>query len=276
MIEAARQNALRVITFPPATADVPTADALAHVPHCDEPTTAVWLGYIPGPDRYAAVERDLAGRGLALINTLDQHRTAQEFDRWYDRLRDLTIESATVTDLVDVPRVVDTLGLPLFIKGAIQSNKARGLTACVAKTVADVERLTGELLTDTSRSVGRVVLRRFTALRHSRTDASGFPYGREFRAFIGHGEVLSLAYYWEGEDDRDLTILRPAEREQVVDLARMAATRLAVPYLTVDIGQLVDGTWRVIETGDGQFSGLSLNSPFAIWRGLLDVLELQR
>lgn len=31
--------------------------------------------------------------------------------------------------------------------------------------------------------------------------------------------------------------------------------RLGVPYLAVDVGQLDDGTWVVVECGDAQFCG---------------------
>ena len=32
---------------------------------------------------------------------------------------------------------------------------------------------------------------------------------------------------------------------------------LGSPYYTVDYGELTDGTWKIIETGDGGVSGLS-------------------
>lgn len=38
-------------------------------------------------------------------------------------------------------------------------------------------------------------------------------------------------------------------------LAGRASERLGVPYVAVDVGQLEDGSWVVIECGDAQFCG---------------------
>lgn len=51
-------------------------------------------------------------------------------------------------------------------------------------------------------------------------------------------------------------------------LARQAAARLAAPLVSLDIGQLADGRWIVIEAGDPQFAGLSFIAPGPLWRRL--------
>jgi hypothetical protein len=44
-----------------------------------------------------------------------------------------------------------------------------------------------------------------------------------------------------------------------------------VPYVTVDVGQLEDESWIVIETGDAQFSGLSAIPPLELWHRIAQI-----
>ncbi|HEY0255811.1 MAG TPA: ATP-grasp domain-containing protein, partial [Candidatus Methylacidiphilales bacterium] len=118
---------------------------------------------------------------------------------------------------------------------------------------------------------GRVILRQVVRMRHSRKSPQGFPVGREYRVFVLHGSVVSLGYYWEGDDV--LAPLSAGEEEIVRHLATEAAKRLAVPFVAVDIGQVASGDWIVIETGDGQFSGLSQVPVIEHWHKLKQAME---
>jgi hypothetical protein len=75
-----------------------------------------------------------------------------------------------------------------------------------------------------------------------------------------------MGYYWEGDDP--LKELSHSEEEAVRSLALEAAGRLDVPYITIDIGQLEDGRWIVIETGDAQFSGVSQIPLLQLWNNI--------
>jgi precorrin-6B methylase 1 len=55
-------------------------------------------------------------------------------------------------------------------------------------------------------------------------------------------------------------------------VASAAARRLRARLVSVDIGQLEDGDWVVIEVGDPQFSGLSFIRPRTLWEALADRL----
>ncbi len=72
-----------------------------------------------------------------------------------------------------------------------------------------------------NRSRGRVVVRKLVNLRHSRTSAEGFPFGREYRVFLFATEVLGYGYYWEGDDP--LKVLTAGEERTVLKLAVEAA-----------------------------------------------------
>lgn len=233
------------------------------VPHFAERQLGVWIGYIPTLERYGQIYEAALAKNIQLLNTPAQHRVAQEFDSAYPFLQGLTPESVIVSSEGECAKAVAEVGLPIFVKGAVQSRKARGWKACVAETLDELRRLTRTLLELENRSRGRVVLRKVVALRHSRCSAEGFPFGREYRLFIYAGEVLGMGYYWEGDDP--LRALSADEEAHVRALAQQAAARMKVPYAAIDIGQLEDGHWIVIEAGDAQFSGVSQIPLLQLW-----------
>lgn len=269
--EAARLAGCRVYTIPPDFERCGTADdALCHVPLQPEPTPGVWVGYIPSPERYEELYYAALARNIRLANSPEEHLNAQEFDRAYPRLGDLTPESLILTDPDGVTEAIELLGLPLFVKGAIQSRKARGWRACVAESEQELRTLTAQLLTLENRSRGRVVVRRLVRLRHTRNaPGSDFPLGREYRAFVYQGDIVGFGYYWEGDDP--LRTLSADEEQRVRGLALTAAERVGAPYVAVDVGQTEDGEWIVIETGDAQFSGLSQIPVLGLWNRLRQV-----
>ena len=266
-LEAARIAGARIYTIAPDFSQCETAEnALWHLPAQTESTPAVWLGYIPDAARYRAIYDAALAKNIRLFNAPQQHIRAQEFDVAYPFLQDLTPRSLTLHSPADCANVAREIGFPMFLKGAVQSRKARGWRACVANNETELNQLAAHLWRLENRSRGRVIARELVALRHERTHAD-FPLGREYRAFILHEEILSLGYYWPGADP--LAALSHAEDEAVRALALQAARRLQVPYLAVDIGQLENGEWIVIEVGDAQFAGLSCNSPLALWSRLI-------
>ena len=255
-----------VYHIPSDFADCEDAEgALWHVPPRKQVECGVWIGYIPDPERYGAIYAAALAKGIRLVNSPEEHRVAQEFDAAYPFLRGLTPESLIIRDAAECDSALATLGLPIFVKGAVQSRKARGWKACVAET-SDELRLTAALLELPNRSRGRVVLRKLAPLRYTRCSAEGFPFGREYRLFVWRECILGLGYYWEGEDA--LKALSAAEEECVRSLAQEAARRLAVPYVAIDVGQLEDGNWIVIETGDAQFSGVSQIPLLQLWSNI--------
>ncbi|MBC8139682.1 MAG: ATP-grasp domain-containing protein [Fibrella sp.] len=269
--EAARLAGATVYTMPADFSVCETAEiALHHVPKQGEPTPAFWIGYIPEPGRYEAIYNAARSKNIVLANTRVQHLNAQEFDRTYPKLAELTARSVVVSsaDFLTVTDAVESVGgFPVFVKGAVQSRKSKGWKACVAESLDELHALIVALLDLSNRSRGRVILRELLPLRIAGYTPNGFPMGREFRVFVYNGVVVGTGYYWEtasNEQDK----LTSGEKEALHALATEAARRVGTPYIAVDIGQLTDSTWRVIETGDAQFSGLSQIPKIALWNAL--------
>ena len=257
----------QIYTIAPDSSQCENAEnVLWHIPFQAQPTPAVWLGYIPDAARYRAIYDAASAKNVRLFNTPDQHQRAQEFDVAYPFIENLTPRSLTMFAPADCADAAREIGFPMFLKGAVQSRKARGWRACVAHNEAELNELAAHLWSLENRARGRVIARELVELRHARTH-DDFPLGREYRVFILDNQILSLGYYWPGEDA--LAALSHVEEQAVRELALEAARRLQVPYIAVDIGQREDLRWIVIEVGDAQFAGLSCNSPLKLWSQLV-------
>ncbi len=265
--QAARLSGCEIYFIPPDFEMCHNAtNALWHIPLQAQETTAFWIGYIPTIERYQAIYDAALSKNIRLVNTTEQHRIAQEFDAAYERLDELTPRSFILTDLDECEAAVQYVGLPVFVKGVVQSCKARGWKACVAGNVEELCELATYLFSLETRTRGRVVVRELVRLRHNRTSAQGFPLGREYRIFLLHNRVLECSYYWEGDDElRDLS---KDEQIRVLELAQEASRHLEVPFVAIDIGQKEDGDWIVIESGDAQFAGASQIPLLQLWHKL--------
>lgn len=260
----ARLLGFPVYTLPPDLRRATTvANAIAHIPPPATETPALWLGFIPTPERYTAFYQALLQNGIRLLNTPTQHRTALEFDRAYPLLAGLTPESVIVQDVEACEAAIAQLGLPVFVRGAVQSYKEKGWQSCVAHSLAEAQHLTQQLLHLPQWSRGRVLLRRLEKLKRDRTAPDGFPLGREFRILLYGQSILSYGYQWEGDDP--YRYLSVPEEEGMFAIALEAARRLQVPYLAVDVAQLEAGDWTVIETCDAQFVGLTQMPLIQFW-----------
>jgi hypothetical protein len=260
------------VHFLPAAAGLgPEEDVLGGLAPVESPAPALWLGSIPTPERYTQVYEAARSRGLHLLNSPEEHLRALEFPRAWPHLGGLTPESRVIDSLDQVEEALAALGLPVFIKGTVLSRKSYGWKACVAESPEEARALVQKLLRAARFSRERVVLRRFLSLRRTGESLEGFPCAREYRLFLLRGEVVGEGYYWPFGDP--FGPLTPQEAEQVRGLAREAARRLSVPLLAVDVAQVEEGTWTLIEVGDPQFAGLSHISPRAFIERLSTLLR---
>lgn len=268
--EAARMFGCRVYPMPPNFEECGTAEnALVYLPDLDPPVAGAVAGYIPTPEHYAAVYEAAAAKGVHLVNTPAQFQTAMEFDKFYPLLGELTPESVVVSSLEELATSRKRLPFPVFVKGAIKSNKDQGWAACVANSDGELEVIAKNLLARERRSRGRIIIRRLVNFRTLATDWQGFPIGREYRVFMHRDQVLALAFYWD--EHRDSAPLTDAERSAIETLSIEASRRVGTPYISLDVGQLEDGKWIVIEVSDGQFAGLSHVGLFELWSKLAEI-----
>jgi hypothetical protein len=270
MSEAAKFMGCQVYYIPKDFSVCESAEnALWHIPEQETETCGLMLGFIPSVERYEAIYNEALRKRIRLLNSPDEHLTAQEFDRAYSLLVGMTPESVTISSPDQCNKAAEQLGFPLFVRGAVRSLKASGWKACVAANIEELQALAGKFFESEYRSRGRVIVRKLVELKRSRYSDEGFPLGREYRLFLYRDKILGYGYYWEGEDP--LSELNPAEEKEVLSLATEAARRLNVPFVAIDIGQLTNEEWIVIEVNDAQFAGVSQIPLLSLWDAIRDI-----
>ncbi len=224
----------------------------------------LWLGRIPTPAHYQRVFDEALASGVRLLNSPAQHLASLELARSVVALGELTPESVVLHDLAGLDAGVAQLGFPVFVKGGVLSRKAWGYRSCVPETREALVSLVQRLLGMHHFSRDTVVLRRVVALRQTGRELEGFPIAREYRVFVADGEPLAMGFYWPfGDPFGELQLA------EVAPLVREAARRVGTPMMTIDLGQLDDGRWIVIEPGDWQFAGLGSIDAKALWNALV-------
>ncbi len=131
------------------------------------------------------------------------------------------------------------------IKDWVKSAKNRWKDACFIPAGCGEERfreIYGTFRQERGSLFNRgVVLREYLPLSTNGEDLCGMPIAQETRLFFWCGEILVLP------DDESLQ-----HRDRWEKIAR----RFSSPFITMDVGRLTDGSWKIIEVGDGGVSGL--------------------
>jgi hypothetical protein len=214
--------------------------AVARVP--DGAGTAVYRGWMLTSSQYAALADAVTARGVRLRTSAAQYRQAHELPGWYPALAPVTPAAAwTAGDGEQEFRVAcGQLGPgPAVLRDYVKSMKHYWHQAAYIPDAADhaaawkVAARFRELRED--EFTGGFVLRRseeFTC-----AEARTWRTGGTWRLTTAHpGTPAGLP------PGIDLTLIAPLTRS------------LALPFVTADLALRADGTWRVIELGDGQVS----------------------
>ncbi len=258
--DAARQSGLAVVRLPfpfPAPGDA--------LPDVLPGSLGVYCGPIPQyPEHYRSLETELAARGARLVNTADASEQATRIEHWHKRLGELTARTVILRGASDLPAAAG-LGFPVFVKGLVKSAKEHGLAACLAKS-PEALRARASAAWERAQTL---VAREYLPLRLTGVTVTGFPHAREYRFIVLDRDALGSAFYWPSVDP----FSSPTGVDgPPVDLVTQAAERLDARLIAVDVGQLEDGSWRVIEVGDAQHTGLAHIPPHLYWITLRDRL----
>lgn len=227
----------------------------------------LFVGYINDNAYYERLYAAAAEAGLNLLNGPDVSARAMEFEQFYPLIADITPRSRIVEAATPLEDVVSELGWPIFVKGGIKSDKENGWKACVVESLEELELRRQWFSKRPITARGKMVARQVAPLRRSGAIVGGFPEAREYRVFLYDGGVLGLGYYWGSTDP--FGDLSEADLAEVHRLSMLAAGRIGCPLMAVDVGQIEDGSWIVIETGDLQYSGVSQMPHLVFWNELM-------
>ena len=214
--------------------------AVARVP--DGGGAAVYRGWMLASGQYCALANALAPKGTALRTSAAQYRRAHELPGWYPALAPVTPAAAwTAGDAEQEFRTACArLGPgPAVLRDYVKSMKHYWHEAAYIPDVADhaaawkVAARFRELRDD--EFTGGFVLRRLE--RFTSAEARTWWTGGTCRLATAHpGTPGDLP------PDIDLEAITPLIRS------------LGLPFVTAELALRADGTWRVVELGDGQVS----------------------
>lgn len=224
------------------------ARAVARVPNGLGP--AWYRGWMLTGDQYAALHRALAERGVDLATSPEQYRAAHELPGWYAGFAALTPATRWIPLRPNQIPAVEALAAvagklpsgPVMVKDYVKSRKSEP-EAFFVPDLADVAALrrTAECFIERQGSdlAGGLVVRAFEPLTGTGGRAT------EARVWWVRGEPVAVGPHPDQPD----TVVEP-------DLAGVAeaVAALGCPFVTTDLAQRADGTWRVVEVGDGGVS----------------------
>lgn len=230
-------------------------DAAAAVRRVPRSAGTMWYrGWMIPVDRYRELAQALSERDCALAVSPECYAKAHELPGWYEFFAELTPRSRWAeTKPGEVPGASVLAGLAGslgpgagIVKDYVKSRKYEWDTACFVPDLCDVAAL-------------RRVVERFLELQGEYL--AGGVVLREFEDFTveGGGRAAEARVWWL---DGEPVLVGPHPDDPAVcpepDLSAVApaVSALGCRFVTTDIARRADGSWRVIEVGDGQVSDL--------------------
>lgn len=235
------------------------ADAIKNIPVSESVITVIYRGWMLTPEQYAALYEALKAKNYLLINSPQAYRNCHYLP---DSLQFIeTYTPKTISERLDddphfeklIARAEVFGNQAVIVKDFVKSEKHDWETACYVPDASDKERLRQtleKLLELRGKYLNEgLVIRAFVPLAalatHSR---SGMPLSEEYRLFFVNNRLLAVYPYWEEGEYQTVSL----QTDGFEDLAR----RVRSPFFSMDIARLTDGTFTVVELGDGQVSGL--------------------
>jgi ATP-grasp domain-containing protein len=209
----------------------------------------VWYrGWMVTSVQYTALTSALSGRRVTMAVPPDGYQKAHELPGWYDTFAGVTPASVWLPARPGASPGKDRLAQlvrplpkgPVVVKDYVKSRKHEWDEACFVPDVTDLDRL-------------HAVVSRFVELQGD--SLAGGIVIREFETYEG-GEAR--VWWVDGEPvlvgpHPDTPELRPRPR---TESAAPCVRSLGCRFITTDLARRTDGSWRVVETGDGQVSDL--------------------
>ncbi len=225
----------------------------------DNPEPAIYRGWMLRPAVYEQLYNALQERGIILINSPVAYRHCHYLPDSFAIIaihtpKTLWIPLPDCLDMTLVTQEITAFGdKPLIVKDYVKSRKHEWTEACYISSASDtqaVERVVKRFLELQGDEFNEgLVFREFVPLQKIGTHSkSGMPLTKEFRFFFFDAQLLHSSEYWmEG----DYSNSKPP-----LEIFQKVAEKVQSRFFTMDVAQLVNGEWVIVELGDGQVAGL--------------------
>ena len=216
-------------------------------PFLDPGLPLIYRGWMMKPVEYESFHRALVGLGLRPITSPEAYAEFHMFPLAYERHEVLRSSSpgllafpGTGADAGAVNGCFERFMVKDYVKSVKGTSFPTSVRTPVSQgdldaLVAEFVRLRGGLFTE------GIVLKEVVDLKRY-DDATN-----EWRAFYLRDRLLNVCMNSNQHGSA------PAPPARLVS----SCESLGSPYYTVDFAELMDGSWVVVETGDGQVSGLA-------------------
>lgn len=204
-------------------------------------SNAVYRGWMLSPEKYTQFYTELLEKGITLINDPQEYINCHEFPYSYSLVKQYTPRTWVFKNgRVDWRPIKQHCG-HIFLKDYVKSVKECNFSSCIDcslpdeeldKYVEEFKRLRGDIFT------GGIVIKEFVDL--DKTDG----ITHEFRAYYSNGQLLDI--YPNSNNLQD---------EVPLEFAK-SMPALSSSFYTIDFAIDAGGKCIIIETGDGQVSGI--------------------
>lgn len=206
---------------------------------------AVYRGWMMKPEQYEQFYELLLEKKIRLVTEPEQYRRMHIFPNVYDLVKEDTakMELYPLHERIDVEKLKKSFQ-KFMVKDYVKSVKGTEFPRFFDRSVTQEAfdhwmevfyKYRGELLTD------GICIKEFMDLKR---------YGdqtNEYRVFYINHEVATIC---RNSGQGNYT---PEPPRELIEKYRS----LDSPYYTVDYAELKDGSWKIVEAGDGEVSGLS-------------------
>lgn len=235
--------------------------AIRKVSTTDSEKIAIYRGWMMTPEYYKDLYIALMSKNIKLINTPEQYKNAHFLTGWYHLVEKFTPKSLWIAPddfYYRFDAVMERLRIfgnkPLIVKDYVKSRKHEWVDACYIPNASDpeqVKRVTNNFISRQGKDLmGGVVFREFIEFQSIGTHPkSGMPLTREYRAFFINGKWICSFPYWD-----EIRYTGPDSAGHNTFIKQFSY--INSDFYTVDYACKKDGTWVIVEIGDGQVSGL--------------------
>lgn len=208
-------------------------------------TLALYRGWMMLPDQYAQFFSQLLEHNIRLFTTPDMYRLMHKFPNIYPELEEDTVKILTfpLHKEIDV-RILKETFQTFMVKDYVKSVKGDGFPSFFDQSITQEEfnrwmevfyQYRGDLLT------GGICIKEYIDLKRYEDRTN------EHRVFYANQQILSISRNSSQSNSAPSPPRSLVEKYQYLESI----------FYTIDYAELEDGSWKILETGDGSVSGLS-------------------
>lgn len=219
-------------------------DKLKLTDHGNISNPVIYRGWMLKLEEYQRLYEELDANGIHLLTKPEAYSNMHLFQNVYPLIKD---DSAKIIYFPDQKVDLETVKSHFnrfMVKDSVKSVKGTEFPAFFDQSTSQAEfdeamkifyKYRGNLLT------GGICVKEYLDLK--RYDGMT----NEFRVFYANGKIISISKNSKQPKSVNKLPMELAEKYR----------GLNSPYYTIDYAELADGSWKIIEAGDGSVSGLS-------------------